>query len=148
MTDVTALLERPQRTGVVRTVLDNNPGMEPDMAERVVDEALKFTASCAAFPDARLRPSRVVDEGWHALILHTRVYEQLCSRLGRFVDHAPDQPGSTSGRSEALDETQTLMVEAGFAPDRTLWLQSAGCAECNGGPAPCCEYCDPNKKEE
>ncbi|GEB57176.1 hypothetical protein GCM10017674_78440 [Streptomyces gardneri] len=29
-------------TGAVHTVLDDNPGMEPSMAERIVTEATKF----------------------------------------------------------------------------------------------------------
>ncbi|MEU4890977.1 hypothetical protein AB0B12_04730 [Streptomyces sp. NPDC044780] len=113
MTDVTALLERPKRDGVIRTVLNNNPGMETEMAERIVDEAVKFTATCAAFPNARLRPSRVVDEGWHALILHTRVYSELCEGLGRFVHHKPEPPDSSRHNAVELTRTQEMIARAG-----------------------------------
>ncbi|MEE4598201.1 hypothetical protein V2J94_41270 [Streptomyces sp. DSM 41524] len=122
MTDVTAILERPKRAGVIRTVLDNNPGMDPDMAERIVDEAVKFTAACAKFPDARLRPSRVVDEGWHALILHTRVYSELCDGLGRFVHHMPEPPDPSRHNAGELTRTQEMIARAGFTVDDALWL--------------------------
>ncbi len=55
------------------------------------------------FPDARLRPSRVVDEGWHALILHTRVYSELCEGVGRFVHHMPEpSDGSRHNPAELI----------------------------------------------
>ncbi|MFD8461283.1 hypothetical protein [Streptomyces antimycoticus] len=50
MAERTALLDDTQRQGVVQTVLDNNPGMEPDMAERIVDEGAKFVLTAAEFP--------------------------------------------------------------------------------------------------
>ena len=35
-------------------------------------------------------PSRVVDDLWHAFILHTRTYQQFCNQtFGRFLHHTP-----------------------------------------------------------
>ena len=35
-------------------------------------------------------PSRIVDELWHAFILHTRAYDAFCRRaFGRFLHHTP-----------------------------------------------------------
>ena len=78
MHDVRALLTPAAFGGVVATVLDNNPGMNDATAERIVVEALKFTHAAARFPTVRITPSSVVDEGWHALILHTNLYGKLC----------------------------------------------------------------------
>lgn len=50
---------------------DNNPDMNDATAQRIVTEALKFVAAAAQFPTVKITPSNVVDEGWHALILHT-----------------------------------------------------------------------------
>jgi hypothetical protein len=122
MPDVSALLEKPQRAGVIRTVLDNNPGLDANMAERIVNEAVKFTVACAQFPGARLRPSRVVDEGWHALILHTRVYKELCDGLGRFVHHTPESPDPSRHNAGELTRTQEMIAKAGFTVDDALWL--------------------------
>ncbi|AJE86597.1 hypothetical protein SLNWT_6221 [Streptomyces albus] len=82
MHDVRALLTPAVFGGVVATVIDNNPGMEEGTAERIVVEALKFMDAAAQFPTVKITPSNVVDEGWHALILHTNLYEKLCERLG------------------------------------------------------------------
>ncbi|RCG19801.1 hypothetical protein DTL70_24140 [Streptomyces diacarni] len=66
--------------------------MSQVVAERIVAEALAFVAACTQPTSRGLRPSRTVDEGWHALILHTRGYEGLCGRLGRFIHHVPEPP--------------------------------------------------------
>ncbi|WP_256106062.1 hypothetical protein [Streptomyces sp. ODS05-4] len=103
--------------GVVATVIDNNPGMDEATAGRITAEALKFVAAGAAFPTTRIAPSNVVDEGWHALILHTRLYRRLCDGLGHFVHHVPERPdpgrddphgrahraGRVHGRRRAVD---------------------------------------------
>lgn len=71
MTDVRTLLTSEQLEDVAATVRDNNPGMAETVAVRIVDEALKYLDAAVQFPTVRTAPSRVVDEGWHALILHT-----------------------------------------------------------------------------
>lgn len=129
-----SLISEEEFAAVVATVLRDNEGMEQITAERIVGEALKFVAACARTQGVGLRPSRPVDKGWHALILHTHTYERLCSRLGRFVHHTPDTPSSAGARMEALDRTQKLMAAAGYEPNRTLWHQTSGGAEC-------CDYC-------
>ncbi|WP_246337916.1 hypothetical protein [Streptomyces harbinensis] len=75
MHGVRALLTPAAFEGVVATVIDNNPGMEERTAERIVTEALKFVEAAARFPNDNITPSNVVDEGWHALILHTHLYK-------------------------------------------------------------------------
>ncbi|MFI6446811.1 hypothetical protein [Kitasatospora sp. NPDC050543] len=89
---------------VVATMKDNNLGIKDQLAERIVAEALKFVAACGQFRDRRMAPSRVVDEGWHALILHTKAYEDLCAKLGGPVTTSPSgptPPGSTASSSSA-----------------------------------------------
>lgn len=65
------------------------------VAERITAEALKFVATCAQFTGEGLRPSRVVDEGWHGLILRTAPYAWLCRRLSHFVHHRPERRDPT-----------------------------------------------------
>jgi hypothetical protein len=41
-------------------------------------------------------PSQVVDDAWHAFILHTRYYQEFCNKaLGRFLHHTPAEAMST-----------------------------------------------------
>jgi hypothetical protein len=110
--------------GVVRTVLDNNPGMPRDTAARIVSEALKFVVAGARFPGLALAPSRVVDEGWHALILHTRLYATLCGRHGGFVHHTPGYD-PTHFDPSILDRTRFAIARAGYETDPALWRSPA-----------------------
>ncbi|MFE7778050.1 hypothetical protein ACFU5O_29955 [Streptomyces sp. NPDC057445] len=121
MPSARALLSDAQFADVRATVLDNNPGMEPELAGRIVTDALGYVAAAAANPGAALAPSRVVDEGWHALILHTRLYADLCARLGRFIHHMPERP-DPSRCNPAADERTIAFIEAcGYEVDRDLW---------------------------
>ncbi|MFF8369280.1 glycine-rich domain-containing protein [Streptomyces lydicus] len=126
--------------GMTETVLINNPGMERAMAERIVAEAIKFEAACAQSPRLRLKPSRVVDEGWHALILHTRVKAELARKLGLFVHHVPEPPAPERHDPGALARTQDAIRAAGYVPDPELWA-----APTNGtiSVAASCEHSEP-----
>ncbi|MCX5381191.1 hypothetical protein [Streptomyces sp. NBC_00091] len=115
------LLSDAQFNDVRATVLDNNPGMAPDMAGRLVVEALKFVAAASPFPTVRIAPTREVDEGWHALILHTHLYASLCSGLGRTVHHYPERPDPSRHDPDVLTRTVALIEQAGYTPDRELW---------------------------
>ncbi|TMU94909.1 hypothetical protein [Streptomyces sp. DASNCL29] len=121
MTEVTPLLADDEHTAVVATVMDNNPGMTEDMAVRIVGQAVAFVATAAQYRTADIAPSRVVDEGWHALILHTNIYAELCDRLGGFVHHYPQRPDPERQTQDILDRTTVLIEETGYSVDRDLW---------------------------
>ncbi|WP_411113426.1 glycine-rich domain-containing protein [Streptomyces sp. 029-5] len=141
MHDVRALLTPAAFGGVVATVIDNNPDMKRATAERIVTEALKFVDAAAQFPTAKITPSNVVDEGWHALILHTNLYEKLCHRLGRFVHHWPERPDAERHDEHALTRTATVIEKAGHTVDSELWTGPARAlvpvaANCSHTPVP------------
>ncbi|MFP8905435.1 glycine-rich domain-containing protein [Streptomyces atacamensis] len=116
-----ALLEYGQFEAVVGTVLDNNDGMEKATAEQVVEEALKFVATAAQFRRVVIAPSRVVDEGWHALILHTSTYADLCEGLGGMIHHHPEPPDADRYDGDVIERTCALIEEAGYSVNRELW---------------------------
>ncbi|MFI1676542.1 glycine-rich domain-containing protein [Streptomyces sp. NPDC020607] len=127
--------------GVVATVRDNNPDMPDATAQRIVVEALKFVAAAAQFPTVKITPSNVVDEGWHALILHTNLYAKLCERLGRFVHHWPERPDEERHDLHALTRTVALIEQAGYSVDGELWTGPtkalvAVAANCSHTPKP------------
>lgn len=144
--DVRDLLPAEELAAVTATVQLNNPDMAPRLAEALVLEAVKFEAACATSPALRLVPSRVVDEGWHALILHTRVKAHLASRLGYFVHHVPEAPDPGRRDTDALLLTQAAIEAAGYVPDPKLWAGptdrsipvAADCQHSPSGPEGSC----------
>ncbi|WP_031085179.1 glycine-rich domain-containing protein [Streptomyces sp. NRRL WC-3549] len=115
-----ALIPDSQFTSCRSTVMDANPDMPPEMAARIVEEALKFVAACARNPATGLAPSRIVDEGWHALILHTAMYAELCGRLGTFVHHFPGYD-PTNYDPPVIDRTRETIAALGYEADSELW---------------------------
>ncbi|MEV6806238.1 hypothetical protein [Streptomyces sp. NPDC051132] len=106
-----------------RTVMDANPSMDEKMAGRIVEEGLTFVAACATRPDAGLVPSRIVDEGRHALIVHTAMYAHPCHRLGgRFVHHGPGY-APTHYDPVVLERTTEAINALGWATDAELWAE-------------------------
>ena len=73
------LISAPDLERVLVTIRDDNPGMAEPMARRIVGEGAKFVAAGVQY-GVPMAPSRVVDEGWQALILHTALYRDLCDR--------------------------------------------------------------------
>ena len=118
----TGLLDQAELDAVTATVMDNNLGMDRGLAGQIVVEALAFVATAARNPGAPIAPSRVVDEGWHALILHTALYARLCRSLGRFVDHYPERPDQTRQGQDVITRTVALIeATTGRTPDPMLW---------------------------
>ncbi|MEV8523238.1 hypothetical protein AB0451_03620 [Streptomyces sp. NPDC052000] len=115
------ILTDAQFNDVRATILGNNPGMEPDLAGRILEQALAFLATCGQHRDARIAPSRVVDEGWHALILHTALYADVCARLGGFVHHFPERPDPLRQTREIIDRTVSFIEATGYTVDAELW---------------------------
>ncbi|MGW4850127.1 glycine-rich domain-containing protein [Streptomyces sp. NPDC004288] len=123
---IRALLGEEYLDGATRTVLDDNPGMAPELAERIVLEAGKFVVAASLFPTARIAPTDEVDKGWHALILHTLRYATLCSSLGRTVHHYPERPDAARRDPDVITRTVALIEQAGHTPDTELWTGRVG----------------------
>lgn len=116
-----ALLTDPEFNSVRMTILNNNYGMDPEMAGAILEDALAFVATAASSPGQALVPSRVVDEGWHALILHTAIYWNLCSQFGNFVHHIPEPPNIGRWDEAVIRRTIKHIEAAGYPVHRSLW---------------------------
>ncbi|MFD6968400.1 hypothetical protein [Streptomyces sp. NPDC059949] len=131
---------------VAHLVQRDNEGVDEALAVRITDEALKFVAAAAQSTGRHLRPSKTVDIGWHALILHTQMYRLLCTSLGRFVDHRPEGPETLKRDADTLDSTMDAIRAAGYEPDAYLWgpladtdIHAGDCmhSECTEGGSNC-----------
>ncbi|WP_346265834.1 hypothetical protein, partial [Streptomyces chryseus] len=119
--DARDLITPGDLAAVAATVQRDTPGMAYDIAQAVILEALKFEAACAAHPAVGLAPSRVVDAGWHALILHTRVKAGVAARLGYFVHHTPEAPDPENRSMDSLLRTEDAIRAAGYIPRPEMW---------------------------
>ncbi|MET9292616.1 hypothetical protein [Streptomyces sp. NPDC003077] len=118
--------------------------MDEDTAGRVVTEGVKFVVTCAQVGrQVPMAPSRVVDEGWHALLLHSQLYADLCGRFGEFVHHYPGYD-PTHYDPEILSHTREMITKVvGEPPDPDLWgpptegLATTVGAQCQHSPPDC-----------
>jgi hypothetical protein len=129
------MLSGEEAERVAALVVRDNEGVEDQaLALTIVDEALKFLAASGKGTGngKALRPSRVVDMGWHALILHTEIYFKVCGQFGRYIHHRPEGPDTLRREATTLDITQEAICEAGYVPNAYLWGDKAD-TEIKGG---------------
>ncbi|WP_262700473.1 MULTISPECIES: glycine-rich domain-containing protein [Streptomyces] len=125
-----ALLDRL----ATRIVKDHD--IAPSLAERIAAQTAAFLATCANNTDQPLVPSKAIDIGWHAFILHTRDYADFCQRVaGHFIHHVPTDPaeGEHGVASAARQRTLDAIAAAGYAVDTDLWPEAADCSQCHAG---------------
>lgn len=142
---MTITLERPVtvadlapedvRDRLAAYIVREHPEFTHKFAVRLVLEAAAFQAASAAHPGIVMAPSKLVDHGWHAWIMHTRDRDVLMQRIGADVPHVPDLPGEEPGDRTAIRHATLNAIEAaGFAIDQELWASpSAECTQCHAG---------------
>ncbi|MDP9950932.1 MULTISPECIES: hypothetical protein [Streptomyces] len=113
------------------------PELTDDQGERGIRQVTAFLAVAASTTE-RMTPSLRVDLFWHALVLHTRHYAELCDELGGFIHHTPDRGSGHSpvdGRL-AMHRTAEMIRSAGFDVDPDFWPVN-GAADCTQSYAGC-----------
>ncbi|MDR7277748.1 glycine-rich domain-containing protein [Catenuloplanes atrovinosus] len=121
-------------TVLTARIAADHPDLTDDMPARILDQALAFLGACAV-TTTPIGPSRLVDIGWHTLILDTAAYAGLCQRIaGRFIHHLPDDPSDT-GNGLPLTAATAAIVTAGYRLDLPLWTSggTADCTQCHSG---------------
>ncbi|WEV26752.1 hypothetical protein OYE22_17265 [Streptomyces sp. 71268] len=134
-TDARTLLPAELRETLAQNVRVKFPQMTEEYAHRGVGQMLAFLAA-GAHSDTPLSPSPLVDDFWHAFLLHTKAYQEFCAHtLGKFVHH---QPGfldkEEHGGGKALRaQTMEAITAIGFVVDAEFWpeLDIADCSQCH-----------------
>lgn len=88
---VDAIRTHPFPQSVRMKFRDVRPHLDSTQEHQVFEGLRDYFILCA---QARGRfvsmPSQVADDAWHAFILHTRYYQDFCSKaFGRFLHHTP-----------------------------------------------------------
>ncbi|WP_097992672.1 glycine-rich domain-containing protein [Streptomyces sp. f51] len=133
--DAATLLDSQMRGILVANMLHKFPEMKAEFAHRGVGQMLAFLAT-GVDSEEPVRPSPMVDDFWHAFLLHTKAYREFCTdRLGKFVDHQPgfldkdEHGGGKALRARTVDAITT----AGYMVDSEFWpeLDIANCSQCH-----------------
>ena len=136
VTDALTLLTHEVADRLTRRITTDHPDIDTPTARRIVGQTAAFIATSGQQPGQSLAPSKLVDYGWHAFVLHTVDYADFCQRVvGRFVHHVPtDEDEETPGGPRATRErTLAAITAAGYAVDEALWPDAADCTQCHAG---------------
>ncbi|MGW6719395.1 glycine-rich domain-containing protein [Streptomyces sp. NPDC054995] len=133
--DAATLLTPEMRGILVANMLHKFPEMGAEFAHRGVGQMLAFLAAGVDSPEP-VSPSPMVDDFWHAFLLHTKAYREFCTdRLCKFVDHQPgfldrdEHGGGKALRARTVD----AITAAGYMVDPEFWpeLDIADCSQCH-----------------
>jgi hypothetical protein len=123
------ILTGAQVKHVAALVVRDNEGIDEATAVSITDEAVKFlvAASERSGEGKPLRPSRLVDMGWHALILHTKIYFDVCSKIGdgRYLHHVPEDLGTLRHNEATIENTVAAIERSGYSVNPILWSVKA-----------------------
>ena len=88
--------------GLFEQLKKTHPALTLKDCQLVAAALRQFFLASLKTPDVQLAmPSQVADDLWHEFILHTRNYEQFCSRaFGTFFHHTP---AAAMGRGDTSD---------------------------------------------
>lgn len=126
-----------QNEPVVMRIADEL-GVDVLRARGIFDDTKRFLFLATAGQKG-LRPTKVIDEGWHAFVLHTKDYAEFCKQfLGRFIHHQPDTIGMKSeAKTEGFDETLRL-AKSVFGDDLGRnWTGRMGDCQCQAEISDC-----------
>lgn len=84
-----------------------------------------------------IRPTKTIDEGWHAFVLHTKDYAAFCTRfLGGFIHHQPDSSGiSAEAKQASFDYTNQIATDI-FGDDLGNAWKNSMLGDCESGMNP------------
>ncbi len=122
----------------IKTRLIKNNQFDIEFVEMMCEEYKKFLYIHQIYPNEYVVPGKLVDEVWHDHILHTKKYENDCTKLfGRYLHHEPTENGDYCDLKPTLKLYKSLF---GSDAPNEFWLGEAGCTgsgNCSGRCASC-----------
>jgi hypothetical protein len=119
-------------------------GWSPGLTREVEPEYRRMLALMASRTGRPLAPSALIDEFWHAHILHTKSYARDCEvAFGRFVHHEPatDEHRDDDDLRRCFRETLRAYRNEFGEPPHEVWGLAADCNDdatsCTSNPNDC-----------
>jgi hypothetical protein len=107
-------------------VKDND--LDRSLAERILDQALGFLMVVSLNPGRTFCPSKMVDIGWHAFLMHTRDYIAFCNKVnGQYIHHEPTAVEIVVPQTGGVIETVRAMKANSIVVDEELWTSRGDC---------------------
>ncbi|MFF0742114.1 hypothetical protein ACFYVL_17125 [Streptomyces sp. NPDC004111] len=128
------LLNETEILQVTQAVQWAHPGMDFDLAERIVMQTLAYVDTVShSGPDATLAAPPAIAAGWQVLVLHTRVYARLNCLFRVYgndvpVHHTPQDPAAPPDPG-AVDQTAAAVAATGYLVDADLWQPGLSVAD-------------------
>lgn len=105
--------------------------LSPGQIEIAIEEFRKYLLLILESNKPLGMISPIIDEVWHAFLLHTRDYQAFCQKAyGRFVHHRPNTP-TTPASPEAISNFRTAYRNA-FGDLHPIWTAHRGKQTCTG----------------
>jgi hypothetical protein len=122
---------------LIKYRLEKKLEWSPEMTDEAIFEYKRFLYLVLKFPKARLVPSKIIDEVWHAHILHTKMYAEHCQEIyGYFLHHRPSLPEESKSKSyEGYRKTLDVYNNTFKKLNDKVWsniseLNAGECDEC------------------
>ena len=105
-------------------------------ASLLFDDVKKFLF-LSAIAGTSLRPSRIIDEGWHRFILFTRDYDEFCqSYFGHFIHHQPDVKATDKASAAHASDIAKMYFGDDLSENWKCSTLGADCAPDHDGEPP------------
>ena len=94
------------------------PRWPENLAAQIIEFYRRFLWLNYIYPEAKLVPTRDIDECWHIHILNTKRYVEDCQALfGRYFHHQPADPS---------DPLELIFLQEKFEETRRLYRENFG----------------------
>lgn len=98
-------------------------------------EYRRYITLCFEYPNIVMPLSKMLDNFWHAHILFTKDYTNMCFKAGGYyLHHLPGIPGKQKSALRICDSDLKLYRLAFGEPDPRFWASHGDCRPCDTDP--------------
>ena len=96
---------------IVAYAIKKNPDLVQQNVESLKQEYINYMFLASVSDKTLAVPSKVVDDIWHAHLLHNKSYEEFCALLGKMIYHNPTSDETTP---EQKAQTMQNLIDSSY----------------------------------